>query len=450
MKRRSFLKKAAATAASSVVVPYILPSGRLFAQSGTRMADHVVFVMFAGGVRQQEAMLQQYIAQAQELSVSFEGNIMYNMMPGAPPTQKIVYGTTPQGGLDGSQPIAQILNRTIGEMGTTFRESRTSNGGHYGGLNTLVTGAYNPAQGLKVRPLSPTIFEYARRYLGETASKVWFIGNTIRNSTPLLNYSVHEEYGWKYGANFLAPNVTFGRDGQEHIKDAKVYHPEEDLGPIYEMQAFLNNTFDLRPGAIEGIHNTIEEKHFIKEFIREMFIKKDNGTVANPPVTDNGDLSTMGWACEVLKWFKPTLTVINMSGVDSCHGSFTQYLGALHRADHAVGHLWNFIESQIPEMAGNTALIVCPECGRNMEPNPIIDVNDWKSFDHSGEANTQRIWTMMAGPGIDPSLVIGSESNPLGDAADCVPTIADILGIKSEVMNSGQLAPQAMSLFDRI
>ena len=57
---------------------------------------------------------------------------------------------------------------------------------------------------------------------------------------------------------------------------------------------------------------------------------------------------------------------------------------------------------------------------------------------------------MMAGPNIDANLMVGNPDNPVGDAADIVPTIAEILGIKNEVMNSGLLYPGAMSLFDRI
>ena len=50
MKRKEFIRNAALTAAGSIVIPYILPSGRLFAATGSRKANHVVFCLFAGGV----------------------------------------------------------------------------------------------------------------------------------------------------------------------------------------------------------------------------------------------------------------------------------------------------------------------------------------------------------------------------------------------------------------
>ena len=92
MDRRKFIKRAGAAAAGTIIAPYILPSGRLFAASGgSGLAQHVVLVMFAGGVRQQESVLQRYLGDSQ--GEPYEGNILYNLLDGAPPTQKIVYGT---------------------------------------------------------------------------------------------------------------------------------------------------------------------------------------------------------------------------------------------------------------------------------------------------------------------------------------------------------------------
>jgi len=443
MRRRSFIQKASAATAGAMVLPYILPTGRLFAATGSQLAQHVVMVMFAGGVRQQESVLQTYLGQSQGIPI--EGNIMYNMLNGAAPTQKVVYGT--DGSLEGDTPIQQILGQTLQQQGTLFREVRSSHAGHYGGMNALVQGNTLFSQGLRQKPINPTIFEYVRKHMNAPASKVWFVGNGIGNSTPLMNYSNHADYGAEYGANFLAPNITFGAQGVEHLSNAKIYHPEEQLSPIYEMKHFLDNNFENVAGTLEGVHNTEEEKQDIKAFLKAMYLAGNN--IAKPPVADNGDLTTVGYACEVMKWFKPTLTVVNIGAVDACHSNYTAYLAALHRADHAVGHIWNTIETQIPGMAGNTIMLVSPECGRNLNPNPIKDKNDWFAFDHSDQ-NTQRVFTQMVGPNVQSNLVVGSESNQIGETADNVPTIAEILGIKNEVLGSGLLSGSARSLFDRI
>ena len=442
MKRRTFIKRAGAAAAAGIAAPYILPSGRLFAASGGggQLAGHVVFVMFAGGVRQQESVLQRYLDDSQ--AQPYPGNIMYNMLNGAPPTDKIVYGTGP-GGID---PIPAILGNTLQNQGVLFPEMTAVSSGHYGGLNSLLQGNTATTQGLKQKPVNPTIFEYVRRHMGLPASKVWFVGNTIGNSVPLLNYSEHPMYGSHYGAHCSPRN---GALGDEYLANAKVYHPQDQLAPIYEMKAFLDNSFTNAGIAPPSLGNTEDEKQDIKAFMKDMFEKTQSGLIAHPPIRDSLDLRTVGYACELLKWFEPSLCVVNLSAVDGCHSNFTGYLSSLHRADHAVGHLWDFIQNNIPGMAGDTIIIAAPECGRNDQPNSIQDENDWYAYDHSDQ-NALRIFSMMAGPGVPSGLSVGSEGNPIGSAIDMVPTVAEILGIKSEVLGAGLVGAGAASLFDQI
>ena len=152
-------------------------------------------------------------------------------------------------------------------MGTLFPEVRATTAGHFAGLNTLLTGNTGSSQGLREKPLSPTIFEYLRRHGGIPASKVWFVGNRIGNSIPLLNYSEHASYGIRYGGNFLAPNVTFSPTGRTHLGNARIYHPEEELEPMLQMKYFLNNTYTSAGGIqLPEIGNTDEEKDQIQGF----------------------------------------------------------------------------------------------------------------------------------------------------------------------------------------
>lgn len=450
MKRRKFIRATGIAAASAIASPYILPSGRLFASSGLPKADHVVYLLFAGGVRQQESILQRYLDDSQDVSIP--GNILYNMLEGQPPPNKIVYGTTPTGQPEGSQPIPKLLPQTLQQQGTLFPEVRYSKGGtgHYSGLNTAITGTYDAAQGLKRRPVFPTIFEYARRHLGLKATDTWFIGDGIGNSVPLLNHSEHKDYGAQYGANFLAPNITFSGKGEDHLAEAKVYHPEEQLEPIEEMKKFLDSSFQVKAGTIPGIHNTFEEKQQIQEFVDTMFKRKDSGQIASPPVNENRDVNSIAYACEVLAWFKPKLTVVNMNTIDSCHNSFTNYLRSMHHCDHGVGFMWDYIQNKIPEMSGKTAFVIIPEHGRNISPNPILDENDWHAYDHDSDANSRRIFGMMAGPNIQSNLQVGGPANPKGDASDGLITVADLLGVKNEVAAQGLIDGSAMSWFDRI
>ena len=442
INRRQFLKRSSLAAAGLAASPYILPSGRLFAPTGNRSSEHVVMVMFAGGVRQQESVLKRYVDDSQ--GEPYPGNIMYNMLNGAPPTAKIVYGTG-DGGID---PIPAILSTPLQDQGTLFAEVTALSAGHFGGLNSLLQGSTVTTQGLKQRPVNPTLFEYLRRHGGYGATDVWFVGNGIGGSTPLLNHSAHPDYGASYAGNFFAPSVTFSGMGADYLADAKVYHPENELAPMYKLKTFLDLQFQALVAGGGSLGNTEEERQSIKLFMETMYEKVENGTLDLPPVTDNGDLYTMAFAVEVLKWFKPAFMCVNLSAVDTCHSNFSGYLANLHRADHAVGHLWQSIE-EIDGLAGQTTLLATPECGRNFMPNNIIDTNNWYSFDHS-DSNSMRIFTLMVGPGVPQGLTIGSEGNPVGLASDTMMTVADILGVGPEVQSAGMTVAGTTSLFNYI
>ncbi len=451
MDRRKFIKRSALAAGGVIGMPYILPSGLLNAQTTPAMSEHVVFVLFAGGVRQQEAVLKRYLAGSQNENI--EGNIMYNMLEGAAPEDKIAYGTDDtQNNIIGAHPIERIQETSLEKQGILFPEVRFARGGagHFNGLATGVSGNYFVTQGLRNRPATPTIFEYLRRHAGFKATDCWFVGVSIGGSRPLLNFSDHPDYGRRYGGNFIAPLTTFGAPGQKHFMDFKNYHPETDWEIIREIRTFLNNNFVAEGLEIPHLYNTAEEENKIREFVRVMFEKVKQGNVILPPVNDNRDLKTIGYAVEVLRYFKPKVLVVDLSDIDVCHSDFTAYLKNLHRADHGVGFLWREIQ-RIPGMQDNTTMIVMPEHGRDMDPNPIQDLNDWYAYDHSaGNVNTRRIFTMMMGPGIDADLKVGGVNNPIGDASDITPTIADIFGIKQQVMSTGLLDVNARSLFDRI
>ncbi len=446
MKRKEFIKKSTLTIGAGVVAPYILPSGKLFARTGVEKAEHVVMVMFAGGVRQQESILGRYLEDSQGVSGA-AGNIMPNLFNGNAPTKKVVYGQSIPGQPTGTDPIPRLLNDTLSNMGMSFNEVRAQSAGHYVGLNTLLTGSLGTAQGLKARPVSPTIFEYLRKHRGFKATDCWFVGNGIGNSTPLLNSSNNSDYGLSYGANMFIPPVTFGNYGKNVLGNAKPYSVN-DLAPMYEMKQFLNQSFALESAMQTTIKNTDEERTQIKEFMRSVYLKQSMGQIAMPPAASSGDAFNVAYSAEILKEFKPKMLAVNISEVDGCHSNFTGYLRSLHRADHITAWLYDYIQKNIPEMKDNTIFIVAPECGRNLNPNPILDENDWVAFDHS-DSNALRVWSLMVGKNV-PKISVGSESNPIGRLTDLVPTIADIFGVYDDVMNAGYIDPLAKSQFLRV
>lgn len=465
MKRRKFIKTAGAAAAGAFAAPYILPSGRLFAQSGSQYAEHVVYVLFAGGVRHQESIGQAYLDDSQGLGSSYGGNIMTNMLTGAAPTKKIAYGK----GTTGQTPLPNFYGpggsestQTLADQGVTFQEVQAASRGHYGGLNSLLQGNPAKAQGLQNKPINPTIYEYLRRHAGFAATDVWMIGNSIGSGIPLLNSSDVEGYGPQYGANFFAPTTTFGDPGQEWLMNAK-NHPDEQLEHMRYMKYFLDNQFENYGKNLKTLGNTDAEIKHIKAFMQTMFQKTIAGSIDHAPevasgAAVNGDLLTVGYTCEILKEFNPKFTVVNLTAVDTCHSNFTTYLQNLHRADYAVGYLWKYIQS-LPGMKDNTILIATPECGRNDNPNPILDENNWLAYDHS-DNNSLRVFTQMLGgsntQNVPTNERIGGtnatkyNNQQIGKAVDNVVTIGEIFGIKSDIVGAGRISPDAVSLFDQM
>ncbi len=432
MKRRKFIRNAAiATAATTIGAPYILPTGRLFAQTGNRIANHVVFVLFAGGIRQQESIEQQYLANQ---GMATQGNVMNNMLAGAAPTNNLVY-----------QPWTPIQTTPLASQGTLFKEVAYQQGptGHYNGHTVAMTGNYTETGlNLNINPEYPTIFEYYRKHTNPNASALnaWWLSEGL-GPYPSLNYSRHPSYGAGYGANYLAPNSLFNGTGYSQLSNAALYQPD-DVQRINHIKQFLNNNFDKTTSDLPGIQNSEQDRELIKQFITSTMQDIVNGTMEVPTPNNNynqltGDLRNIGVAWQVMNTFTPELMVINTFNLDVCHDNFSLYLDFLHRADYGVGWLWNKIQSH-PTLANDTIMICMPEHGRNLASNNVMDGNGLGAYDHTGDNNSRRTFAMVVGPSgkVIQGQALGSMGNPAATSVDIVPTIAHVLGFLNDIPNS--------------
>ena len=429
MKRRSFIKKAAiATAAGTIGVPYILPTGRLFAQTGNRIANHVVFVLFAGGIRQQESVDQQFLANQ---GLATQGNIMNNMLSGAAPTSNLIHN-----------PWSPVATTPLSQQGTLFKEVSYEQGptGHYNGHTVAMTGNYTETGlNLNVNPEYPTIFEYYRKHTNpnKSALNAWWLSEGL-GPYPSLNYSRHPSYGAGYGANYLAPNSLFNNTGNNQLGNATLYQPD-DVNRITNIRQFLDNNFDLSAADLPGIQNTEQDRQMLKQFISSTMQNISNGTMEVATPNSNyanltGDLRNVSVAWQVLETFKPELTVINTFNLDVCHDDFSLYLNFLHRADYGIGWLWNKIQSD-PVLTNDTVMICMPEHGRNLATNNIMDGNGFGAYDHTSDDNSRRTFALVVGANgaVIQNQVLGSLGNPAATSIDIVPTIAHILGFKDDI-----------------
>jgi len=420
MKRRDFVRQSALTAAGIIGMPYIIPSGRLFAASGSRKANHVVFCLFAGGIRNLESVQKG------------EGNLMRGMLNG---TEAI----SP----DIANSIAS-LPATVGSplqnAGTLFKQFRYQSGpsGHYNGHTTALTGRYTDnSLSLLERPSDPTIFELYRKHSSpdKSAMNAWWIAHT-NDLYQILNYSNFPGYGPTYGANQLSPNSLFTNSGRSNFGNPLQHDVNKKLG-LDKMNSFLNGGFNGAGAALNsGISNDSDDRIKLLSFMDNMYKEYAAGQHTNPwgvgAQNMNGDMRNIFYAEKVMQTFKPELLVVNMFGVDTCHTNFTNYCDALQKADWAVNHLWNTIQNT-PGLANDTVMIVAPEIGRNSSPNTVLDANGRGGLDHtSNDAMSRELFCLMMGP---PGVVQSNYAvnQVYGESIDIVPTIANVLGFDKEM-----------------
>ncbi len=427
MKRRGFIKKAAAATAGAFSAPYILPSGRLFAATGTRVVDHVVFCLFAGGVRNLESVHKA------------DGNLMPNTLLGNESiSSDIAAGVT---------PLGQVGGQRLQEMGTLYKEFRFAQGstGHFSGHSSVMTGVYNLADiNIRQRPATPTIFEYYRKHTNPTANatNAWWVSNAL-GPYPALNYSSHPDYGALYGANYIQPASIISQAGYDSLGNPKTFtQNQHDL--VGEMRGFFDNNFSSQTLAGDaGITNAISDNPAVQQFLLDSFQEAVAGQYTNPWGLGgmSGDMFNVFFAEKVIERFQPELLVVNMQDVDVCHTNFTSYANNLMRADYAMAHLWQTIQNT-PGMANNTIMIALPEHGRNAQPNTVVDPYGRYALDHTNDEMSREIFCLVAGPS---GKVVQNQliSQVQGESIDVVPTIAKILGFYDEI--SGMLTGQPLN-----
>ncbi|MCB0430550.1 MAG: hypothetical protein H6585_12815 [Flavobacteriales bacterium] len=428
MKRRSFVKKTMAATAGAFVAPYILPSGRLFAATGARKVDHVVFCMFAGGVRNLESVHKA------------DGNLMPHMFSGTESISPDIYA--------GVNPItASPLSQPLQKYGTLFKEFRYAYGptGHFNGHTTALTGVYSSNDiNIRENPKYPTVFEYYRKHNTPSmpATNAWWVSDSL-GSYPLLNYSNYPGYGAAFGGNHIQPS-SFIMQGYNALANPRTFSASEQ-SVIEKVRGFCDSNFAAQYQANDaGVTNDPTGASQIDTFINQSFTEAASGLYNDPWGIGglNGDQFNIFFAEQIIKEFTPELLVVNMQGVDVCHTDFTNYCKNLNRASYATAHLWKTIQST-PGMQDNTVMIVVPEHGRNLDPNTIMDPYGRFALDHTNDDTSREIFCLVVGP---PSVVKQDQviSSVTGQSIDVVPTIANVLGFDTDIP-AGMLAGTPLS-----
>jgi hypothetical protein len=417
MTRRDFIKKAG-LASAAAVSPWILPSGRLFASTGTRLANHVVLCLFAGGVRSFESTRQK------------EGNLMPYTLPGT--------GAVSTDIREGMSPLPMPSTAPLLRSGTLFSEFRYQKGptAHIAAHLTAISGKYLlNGTNAKDRPSFATVFEYYRKHNSpkKSALDAWLI--TDRSDPYMLfNYSHDPLYGPGFGGNFLQPR-TLLKNGYSQLGTSPDFDEEGSAG-IRKVQNFFNRSFARYYSQEDaGLVNSEEDAFRLEQFIKTCMAESAKGAYENPwSLGDsmNDDMVNIFFAEKILQAFRPELLVVNMFEVDRGHTDFTLYCDNIRKADYALAHLWNTIQNT-PGLANDTILIAVPEHGRNLQHNTLRDAFGRYALDHTSDPVSREIFCLILGP---PDKV---KQNQLfrdlrGESVDVVPTIGHILGFYDRII----------------
>jgi hypothetical protein len=403
MNRRKFLGQTGKLIVATAV-PYILPTGRLFAATEMPKIKHVVFCLFAGGIRRWE-------------SIDFkEGNLMPNTLFGESSIDNDIAA--------GIQKMPRVLESPIQNYGTLLKGFRYNSTftHHYPAHTSAISGKYYYTNEMFKPIRYPSIFEYFRKHssFGQTGSKTWLVADKP-GDFPYMQYSQHPDYGNKYAANMIQPSTLFKFNFSPPIAHEKEIQLRKLMELLQEDHSENSKSFAL---------NTPEEQAQIKNFIQRISVsnfgnQKKLWEDLNSEWV-NQDMVTMFTATEILKTFHPHLLVVNMQDSDIGHFNYTGYCDNLHRADYALGKLWKTIQED-PTLKDNTVLIAQPEFGRNEKSNSIIDPYGRYAVDHNGDDISQQMFCLIAGPKnvIKQNKVVNSN---YGETIDTVPTIAHLMG----------------------
>ncbi len=428
MKRRDFVRNVGFATAGAFATPFILPSGRLFAATGSRRVDHVVFCLYAGGVRALDTVDKSL------------GNLLPNMLSGSEAIAADIAVT-----LD---PLP-VIGASLQSQGALFREFRYLEGptGHYNGHTVAVTGKYTDVDlDVNARPQAPTIFELYRKHNSpaQSALKSWWVADHL-SPFPSLNYSAYPGYGAQYGANYVAPTFLFSDPGSAAVGSLRTFGSNEQAG-INKIKKFLDQNFSHNfVNGDAGVTNSEADNADLQTWITNMMNNYNNGLTWDPWAIGaskmNNDMRNIYFAEEVIRQYKPELLVVNMQQVDVCHFNFTSYCDNLYKADYAVAHLWNTIQNT-PGMANNTVMIIAPEHGRNQNGNTHLDQNGRQAIDHtapmdgSGDQMAREIFALVLGP---PSIVRqGAIFDDMGngyggESIEIASVISNLLGFDTDI-----------------
>ncbi len=314
---------------------------------------------------------------------------------------------------DGQQNIQCLLTELIPRA--TFFTRVVNRGilGHYVATASIATGVYETFNNFAaVPPEYPTIFEYFRRDLKRPATDAWVIAPS--NGFNRIGESGHQGYGKGTGAGVILP---------KRLLSAAL------AGNTANYEHLLRDNYE-SPLAAPAEGGSDIDLHQFGEMLQLSVadFKAHASNLASP------DELSVYIARQLMRKLSPSLIWITLHDIDVAHsGAFSLYVDAIRRSDYLCGEIWRAIQAE-PEYAGNTAMFILPDFGRDSDLSP-----GGNGFQHhrTGDAVSRTTWMLAMGPGIRENVVVDRPVSSI----DLVPTLGARFGFTAR-FSQGTVLPE--------
>ncbi len=303
-------------------------------------------------------------------------------------------------GEDGQANIPHLLQELIPRA--TFFTRVVNRGilGHYVATASLATGVYESFNNFAaVPPDYPTIFEYFRQDLKRPVTDTWVVAPS--NGFNRIGESGHRSYGKGLGAGVILPKRLLNTALAENSTSY-----EHLLRDNYESPL----SAPLEGGSGIDLHELAGMLQFsVSDF------RSHARNLASP------DELSVYIAKQLMRKLSPSLLWITLHDIDVAHsGAFSLYVDAIRRSDSLCAEIWRAIQAE-PEYAGNTALFILPDFGRDSDLSP-----GGNGFQHhrTGDAVSRTTWMLAMGPGIRENVIVDRPVSSI----DLVPTLGARFG----------------------
>lgn len=287
----------------------------------------------------------------------------------------------------------------LAREGSLYLNVEAEGFGHFGAVLALFTGN-SGLMGLTDRSESPTLFEYVRKSLALTADDCWLVTGDADFS--FLAASAHPDYGEAFAA--------------------RVFVSPEGASPFAPVLRRFGNP--VGPGGAGQKALEALAEHFPQPEGEQPDAPQGFESAAGM----RGDLRALSAARRILLQHRPRLLAVVLNDADVAHKSFKEYVKVVQENDSALGQLLDALDAD-PELAASTAIIVCPEFGRDRS------LNRFNGLDHGdGSSDLNRVALHVRGPGIPAGLRVDDPVRTV----DLTPTVCAMLGVEIPLDISGK------------